>query len=50
MAVARPYGFQIDFVRNPISGSAVWFFVIILEFIFTPIYEILISEKKFHGT
>ena len=22
MAVARPYGFEIDFVRNPISGSA----------------------------
>ena len=23
MTVARPYGFEIDFVRNPISGSAV---------------------------
>ena len=22
MAVARPYGFEIDFVSNPISGSA----------------------------
>ena len=22
MAVARPFGFEIDFVRNPISGSA----------------------------
>ena len=21
MAVARPYGFEIDFVRDPISGS-----------------------------
>ena len=37
MAVARPYGFEIDFVRNPISESAAIFFVIILEFIFTPI-------------
>ena len=25
MTVARPYGFEIDFVRNPISGSAAWF-------------------------
>ena len=46
MAVARPYGFEIDFVRNPISGSAAWFFVIILKFIFTPIYQIKISEKN----
>ena len=38
MAVARPYGFEIDFVRNPISGSAAWFFVIILKFIFTHIF------------
>ena len=22
MAVVRPYGFEIDFVRNPITGSA----------------------------
>ena len=41
MAVARPYGFEIDFVRIPISGSAAWFFVIILKFIFTAIYTIL---------
>ena len=47
MAFARPYGFEIDFVRNPISGSAAWFFVIILEFIFTPILEIKIYEKNF---
>ena len=40
MAVARPLGFEIDFVRNPISGSAAWFFVIILKFIFTAIFEI----------
>ena len=47
MAVARPYGFEINFVRNPISGSAAWFFVIILKFIFAAIFEIKIYEKKF---
>ena len=46
MAVARPNGFEIDFVRNLISGSAAWFFVIILKFIFTPIFELKIYEKK----
>ena len=46
MAVARPYGFEIDFLRNPISGSASWFFVSILKFIFIPIFEIQIHEKK----
>ena len=44
-AVARPYGFKIDFARNLFSGSAAWFFVIILKFIFTPIFEIEIYEK-----
>ena len=38
MAVAQPLGFEIDFVRNSISGSAAWFFVIILKFIFTAIF------------
>ena len=47
MAVARPYGFEIDFVRNLISGSAAWFFVIIVKFIFTSIFKIKIFEKKF---
>ena len=47
MAVARPNGFEIDFVRNPISGSASKFFVFILKFIFTLIFEIKIFEKKF---
>ena len=47
MAVARPCGFEIDFVRNPISVSAVLFFVIVLNFIFTPTFEIKIHEKKF---
>ena len=50
MAVAQPYGFKIDFVRNPISESAAWFFVVILKFIFTPIFEIKIYEKKFLDT
>ena len=31
MTVAHPLGFKIDFVRNPISGSAACFFVIILK-------------------
>ena len=47
MAVVQPYGFKIDFVRNPISGSAAGFFVMILKFILTPISEIKIHEKKF---
>ena len=38
MAVARPYGFEIDFVGNSITGSAAWSFVIIPKFIFTPIF------------
>ena len=47
LATARSYGFKIDFVRNLISGSAAWFFVIIRKFIFTPVSEIKIHEKKF---
>ena len=43
MAVVRPYSFEIVFGRNPISGSAAWFFFIILKFIFKSIYEIKIS-------
>ena len=31
---------------DPIFESAAWFFVIILKFIFTPIFEIKINEKK----
>ena len=46
MAVARPYGFEIDFVRNPFSWSAAWFFVIILKLIFTAIFDIKIHEEK----
>ena len=50
MAVARPYGFEIDLVRNPISGSAASFFAVILKFIFTPNFKIKIHEKKFLHT
>ena len=32
--------------RDPIFESAAWFFVIILKFIFTSIFEIKIHEKK----
>ena len=40
MAVVQPLDFEIDFERNPISGSAAWFMVIILKFIFTATFEI----------
>ena len=46
MAVARPYGFKIDFLRNPISGSAARFFDVILKFIFPLINEIKIFKKS----
>ena len=54
MAVARPYNFKIDFVRNPIPESAARFLVIILKFIFTAFFEIRfmkiksLAPKKFH--
>ena len=50
LAVVQPLGFEIDFVRNPISGAAAWFCVIILKFIFTAIFEIKIYEKNFLAT
>ena len=46
MTVARPNGFEIDFVRKTISGSAAWFFVIILKFNFSSIFEIKIQERN----
>ena len=46
MAFALPLGFEIVFVRNPISGSAAWFFIITLKFILTPNFGIEIHEKK----
>ena len=50
MADAQPYAFKVDFVRNSISEPAAQFFVYILNFILSPIYEIKISEKKFLNT
>ena len=50
MAVAQSLSFEIDFVSNPISRSAALFFVIILKFIFTAIFEIKVHVKKFLGT
>ena len=50
MAVARPLGFEIDFVRNPISGSAAEFFVSILKFILTSIFLIRIHGKNVFDT
>ena len=41
-------GSKIDFKGDPIFESAASFFVIILKFIFTSIFEIEIHEKKFH--
>ena len=46
MAVAQLLDFEIDFARNPISGSAAWFYVIIVKFIFTAIFEIKNQAKK----
>ena len=40
-------GSKIDFSGEPIFELASWFFLIILKFIFTPIFEIKIHEKKF---
>ena len=49
MTVVQPFGSEITFVRNPIFGSAAWFFVIILKLIFTAIFEIKVHVKKFLG-
>ena len=38
------------FLRNPISRSAAWYFVIILKFILTPIFESKIHVEKFLDT
>ena len=42
LAVVQPLDFEIDFARNPISGSAARFFVITIKFIITAIFEIKI--------
>ena len=49
MAVAQSLDFEFDFARNPISGSAAWFFVIILKIIFAAIFDIKVHVKKFLG-
>ena len=46
MELVSLIGFEIDFLGDPISEWAALFFVIILEFIFTPIFEIKIDEKN----
>ena len=46
MAVARPYGSEIDFVKNPISEPTAWIFVILPEFNFIPLLKIKIYEKN----
>ena len=46
IAFVRPNGFGIDFVRYSISGSALWFFVFILKFIFRLIFKIKIMKKN----
>ena len=45
MAVARSYGFEIDFVRNPISESAVRFFVISLYSFLHPFLKSKFMKK-----
>ena len=45
-----PIGAKIDFKGDPIFEWAAWFFVIILQFIFTYIFEIEIPEKNFLDT
>ena len=38
--------FKIDFMRNPFSGSAALFIVIILKFIFAAIFKSLVIKKS----
>ena len=45
-----PFGFKIDFKGEPFFESSAWFFVIILKFIFTFIFENKIHENKFLDT
>ena len=46
MGLVSPIGSKIDLLGVPIFESVAWFFVIILKFIFTPIFKIIIPEKK----
>ena len=44
--IARQFDFEIDFMRYPYSGLSSQFFIIILKFIFKPIFVIKIDEKN----
>ena len=44
--LVSPIGAKKDFKGDSIFESAAWFFLIILKFIFTSIFEIKIHEKK----
>ena len=50
MADAQPLDFEIDFAQNPTYRSAAWFFVIIVKFFFTAIFQIKNHIKKFLDT
>ena len=45
LVVAWPYGLVIDFMRNPIHGSAVWFFVIVSASSILPCDSLLLLQK-----
>ena len=49
-AGGSPIGSKIDFWGDLIFEWVAWFFVIIRKFISTPIFEIMIHEKKFLDT
>ena len=44
---AEKLALKIDFLKGLIFESAAWFFVIILKFIFTALYEIKIHKRNF---
>ena len=47
MISAKKIKLKIDVIGNLITESTIYFFVIILNFIFTPLIEIEIFEKQF---
>ena len=49
-AVTRPYDFEINFVRNPISGLAAWIFDIFLNSFLRPFLKSKFMKKKFLET
>ena len=48
--LVSPIVSKIDLKGDPIFQSAAWFFVIILKFVFTSIFEKKIHEKKILDT